>query len=308
MWTVEIDGKQYKFDLLTTTVSGMKRFLMNDYLVIEKQMHFGKFSHSMPIDHHVVTVAEGDKGYELYVDNQPFSHMYNQNFTMGVMSSHAAYEDSSSYNPSKKSKATLEYNPGTGQYELKAASGSRPKVDRSELPMGYRVNNPNEGMGYSAPVEAKEGTSWDTGKGFEFEEKSAKPQIPGIFANQIANKEKQKQKPIQRAPQASKIRPEAQAPLPNPTSQTSPQETFQSPQYQQPIPQAPATIQAQPGPEIDFLDMPPKTSNPESLLPDDLFDDPIPSFPTSSIPQYDPNPLPNFTASSSGIRKESYKT
>eukprot|EP00826_Nyctotherus_ovalis_P003014 TRINITY_DN10603_c0_g1_i3.p1 TRINITY_DN10603_c0_g1~~TRINITY_DN10603_c0_g1_i3.p1 ORF type:complete len:357 (-),score=58.06 TRINITY_DN10603_c0_g1_i3:501-1571(-) len=114
----------------------MKRILKDGYLIFEKQMRFGSFHHTMPIDNHMITIVELEDRYDFRIDNQPFSMLYlsernKRNFKQENYSK--KYEDvycEPELKPREKNytaqtrKDELEFNTGFGQFDYRPSRES----------------------------------------------------------------------------------------------------------------------------------------------------------------------------------------
>jgi hypothetical protein len=194
MWKIELDGKPHKIELLTSSMSGMKRILKDGYLVFEKQMRFGNFHHSMPIDNHMISIIELDDRYDFRIDNQPFSMLYlsektkknfkQESYTKKYEKSYD-YESKpkpSTYAPAQpKKKDNFEFDTGFGMFEYKPSRESVQKshVQRSN-PKPEFVSTPWEMEAeseYKAPPLKKENYDWNEPARFQFED-STQNQAP----------------------------------------------------------------------------------------------------------------------------------
>jgi len=256
MWRIEIEGKAHKIELFTSTVSGKKRVLKDGYLVLEKKMRFGEFKHSMPINNHVVTIVEGDTDYELCVDNIPFS-------LLNKLSEEKKEYEGESYaqgmlnNNFKDPINFSDYN----QYDNLHIISSKP--DRSEQPMGYRLNTHYSESPY---INATSSYLFSWSEEQDSEDANSKTsQVPGIFAQQMSKNQVKKPTPQITKP-AVQVEKEVVQPIVQPVVQ--PKHTIT-----QPVPQIVPIIKEEPKPLIDLLDV----KEPEDALPD-LFEDPNPSL------------------------------
>ena len=190
MWKIELDEKPHKVELLVSSVSGMKRILKDGYLVFEKQMRFGSFHHSMPIDNHMITIIELDDRYDLRIDNQPFSMLYlskktQENFkqesnTKKYEKDHN-YESKpkpSAYVPSQpKKKDNFEFDTGFGMFEYKSSheplQKSREQKSKHEpefVTTPWEMEAESE---YKAPPPKKENYDWNEPAKFQFEDSTS---------------------------------------------------------------------------------------------------------------------------------------
>eukprot|EP00826_Nyctotherus_ovalis_P053565 TRINITY_DN6982_c0_g7_i3.p1 TRINITY_DN6982_c0_g7~~TRINITY_DN6982_c0_g7_i3.p1 ORF type:complete len:395 (-),score=71.32 TRINITY_DN6982_c0_g7_i3:83-1267(-) len=270
MWRLEIEGKDHKIELLTSTVSGKKRVLKDGYLVVEKQVRFGEFGHSMPVDNHVVSIVEEEKEYELRVDNLPFSLLERSSTSKEDIKSDSRSQPTP--NNDFQDPANFSAYPQTSsQYQTFHTSST--SSDRAELPMGYRLGAEEESpyIGSKAP---KGQFSWDGARDFEFGSVQ-RPQVPGIFALQMARKKEKR------------VAPKAKAQLETPVAKSVPAtraEPIVSQPTAPPVQYIPQPIaREEPKPLIDLLDV---KKLEENELPD-LFADPDTSLmpvPTQPIP------------------------
>lgn len=269
-----MEGKPHKIELLVSNMSGMKRILKDGYLIFEKQMRFGNFHHSMPIDNHMISIIEMEDRFDFRIDNQPFSLLYlsernKSSFKReGYSSSTEEYggyraepyraEPSRSepkppsYTSSQpKKKDALEFDTGFGMYEYKGAQESQSKSyarkSKPEKPPANMQWNdtPDPSTEYKAPPEPNREYNWDGPSNFQFDESNAQapPPPPTTAAAPVYNQ---------------------RASVPQPRSQMPPPVQTRPP------------VKEQPKPIIDFLD----TEQPNAL-PDDLFSNGLGLVPTT---------------------------
>jgi hypothetical protein len=261
MWKIQLDGKQYKIELLISSMSGMKRILKDGYLIFEKQMRFGNFHHSMPIGNHMISIIELEDRYDFRIDNQPFSMLYmsektKANFRKEGEDGYDNYNPkpySQSYTqsyshpqPKPKKRDNLEFDTGFEMFDYKPShdSSSKPYTSKPKKPIDTHWNDNSDPLPeyteYKAPPpEPKEDFNWDKPTSFQFEENNAPAPAPAP------------------APAQS-----------NPPPYTQPARAPQAPAPLQPPPQIsmPAPVQEPPKPIIDLLD-----TDQQDELPDDLF-------------------------------------
>lgn len=264
MWKIELDGKPHKIELLVSSMSGMKRILKDGYLIFEKQMRFGNFHHSMPIDNHMISIMELEDRFDFRIDNQPFSMLYlaektKKNFKQEGYTKE--YEEPYNHKPKPaaprysepqtKKKDNFEFDTGFGAFDYKPSreslkksqpQRSKPQPEFVSTPWVMEAENEHKSSPPQPPQPKKEDFNWDAPTNFQFDGSNA---------------------PIQnRAPRQSQPAPRPPAP-----AQVPPR----PPVYNQP-PFAPSVRQPaqQSRPVIDLL----STDQPNDLA-DDLFADGI---------------------------------
>lgn len=262
MWKIELDGKPHKIELLVSSMSGMKRILKDGYLIFEKQMRFGNFHHSMPIDNHMISIIELEDRFDFRIDNQPFSMLYlaektKKNFKQEEYPK--KYKESYDYEPKPaaprysepqpKKKDNFEFDTGFSAFDYKPTreslqksqpQRSRPEPEFVSTPWVMEQENDYKPPPAQPPQPKKEDFNWDAPTNFQFDGSNA---------------------PVQnRAPPQSQPSPAPRQPAPV----TAPPAQV----YTQPPP--PPPVKQEPRPVIDFLD----TDQPNDLA-DDLFADGI---------------------------------
>ena len=86
---MDLDGVRYVFEVEHSVMTGKKRLFRNNTVVHEEKSLRKLFSHEMQIaSHRLVFGQQGDK-FDLRVDNESFSYVYNQL----KQSDHFEYED-----------------------------------------------------------------------------------------------------------------------------------------------------------------------------------------------------------------------
>jgi hypothetical protein len=70
MWIIEVEGKQHKIELLISLMSRTKRLLIDGYLVVEKKILVGKFSHSTLIAGHMLSIVESNSQFVISVNGK----------------------------------------------------------------------------------------------------------------------------------------------------------------------------------------------------------------------------------------------
>ncbi len=265
----------------------MKRVLRDGCLILEKQMRFGAFQHTLMIDEHTLTIVEQGDRYDLRIDSQPFSllylsernkssfkpegtgysDMYPKPSYPGAGHSYPAEPGHHSVSmgyPSKKpaapKKDPLEFNTGFDQFDYKPSPEYRPqqkmwKPAPAEQPASYEWRQEPEIRQYNKSASmapqvsaAQEDFSWDKPSGFEFEEGAASRK-PATAARPG----------IFAPPPASAARAPAQPAMAAPAPVAAPVKREQPPKVE--------VKKEEPKPIIDFLD-----SGPQNTLPPDLFE------------------------------------
>lgn len=288
-------------------MSGMKRVLRDGYLILEKQMRFGNFRHSISLDNHMLSIVELDDRFDLRIDNQPFSLLQDSSKRKKENYKSDGYKDLNNYrggreydykpptHPAprpKPKKEGFEFDTGFGKYEYNASSEAQRREYRTCASANIGIANdqwhdntepiPN----YNEPNPKKEEYNWDQPANFQLEESKSHTQITPA----CCNKPKQ---PI-RSSQITHTEP----------------------------------VKEEPKPLIDFLDMDQHNTEPDDLFANGLNFGPAPMMagttdqfnlntqqtvpvqPTSILPQTQieinqlftsPQPAPNQTAYSQSM-------
>jgi len=175
MWIIEVEGKQYKIELLISAMSRTKRLLIDGCLIVEKKILVGKFNHSTLITGHMLSIIENDSQFIISIDGKELSV---------DMEKEEELEDKyqttdSSFIKQEGFSSNVENNVKYG-----GGSGEQPSDD-----LYSRSVNPYDGSWLEAPIEE---SSWSDVVSFE---PKVVEQRPAIFAKQMAQNKKLQKKP-----------------------------------------------------------------------------------------------------------------
>jgi len=177
MWKIELDRQPHKIELLVSSVSGMKRILINGHLILEKQLRFGNFHHTMTIDKHMISIIEIEDRYDFRINNQPFAALYfsgqdkkhskPKTYSKKHEDDHEKREKKVTYEEPKirKVNTNVEFDTGFGKFDYKPT--------RESLKKHYTQRTKPEPEFITGPWEDKtpqETFNWNTPSNFQLNE------------------------------------------------------------------------------------------------------------------------------------------
>ena len=77
IWKMKVDGETHHIEFLDSVLSGKKKIMKNGMVVFERQLFGVPFQYPFTIGKHSFNIAMHGDRYELRVDGNSFSHMYN---------------------------------------------------------------------------------------------------------------------------------------------------------------------------------------------------------------------------------------
>jgi hypothetical protein len=98
-------------------MSGMKRILKDGYLIFEKQLRFGSFYHTMPIDNHMISITEIEDRYDFRIDNQSFAILYLSEHIRNTPNLKLIPKNITSYERPKVQNRNVEFDTGFGKFD-----------------------------------------------------------------------------------------------------------------------------------------------------------------------------------------------
>lgn len=107
-WKFELDGTMTTVELTNSHFSGKKAVYKDGMKMIETQLFGGSFQYPFNIGNHMLNIVQHGDLFELRINNQSFSHLYNQERTKRAFQFEGEQQPnvSSSYSNSNMSSAT----------------------------------------------------------------------------------------------------------------------------------------------------------------------------------------------------------
>jgi len=77
VWKFELDTRMITVELMNSHFSGKKKVLKDGVTMIETQKFGGSFQYPFNLGNHMLNIVQHGELFELRIDNQSFSHLYN---------------------------------------------------------------------------------------------------------------------------------------------------------------------------------------------------------------------------------------